>query len=69
MVSAVTTARTKALPTTDLIQSNWRGAVFAIYFSRCGGTQPSGRTNLVIGPRAKARATFDALAKMSNFLA
>jgi hypothetical protein len=61
MVSAVTTARTEALPAADLIQSNWRGAVFAIYFSRFGSTQPSGRTNLVIGPRAKALAPFDAL--------
>jgi hypothetical protein len=34
MASAVTTARTEAPPTADLIQSNWRGAVFSIYFVR-----------------------------------
>jgi hypothetical protein len=65
MVSAVTTAHTEALSTTDLIQSNWRGALFAIYLSRCGGTQPSGHTNLVIGLRAKN--PFDALLEADHF--
>jgi hypothetical protein len=32
IVSPVTTARTEGLSTADLIQSNWRGVGFAIYF-------------------------------------